>query len=376
MMIGRETWSVAIDALRANKLRAFLTMLGVVIGSACIVLVVTVSLTGRRYILQQIESIGSNIISAQAVHSPGAATALNYEMTLSDMEAIQQGIPNVSLVAGTRIMDMDVVVNGTEYTVSLIGVTQSYEEIRHLVILRGRYFDDDDMAARNKVCLITDNLAKRVFGAQNPIGLPIRLGELTFTVVGVFRERVSTYGLSEIQSDSVLIPFSLMKYYTGDDYLRGLYVQMATPDDVAKPQRHFECCQADFLRPHDRPPGYRVDRLDCQRHRHHEYHARHCDGADTRDRRSPGHRGTPHGDSLPVPARIFSDQRRGGGFGSACRRQHPGTGAAIATGEPARARPLDRGRRRAGRILSNRRILWIFAGEQGSRFAAYRISTV
>jgi len=71
MMIGRETWSVAIDALRANKLRAFLTMLGVVIGSACIVLVVTVSLTGRRYILQQIESIGSNIISAQAVHSPG-----------------------------------------------------------------------------------------------------------------------------------------------------------------------------------------------------------------------------------------------------------------------------------------------------------------
>jgi putative ABC transport system permease protein len=240
MMIGRETWSVAIDALRANKLRAFLTMLGVVIGSACIVLVVTVSLTGRRYILQQIESIGSNIINAQAVHSPGAATALNYEMTLSDMEAIQQGIPNVSLVAGTRIMDMNVVVSGTEYTVSLIGVTKSYEEIRHLVILRGRYFDDDDMAARNKVCLITDNLAKRVFGAQNPIGLPIRLGELTFTVVGVFRERVSTYGLSEIQTDSVLIPFSLMKYYTGDDYLRGLYVQMATPDDVAPGTKRVE----------------------------------------------------------------------------------------------------------------------------------------
>ncbi|HXN65479.1 MAG TPA: ABC transporter permease, partial [Candidatus Acidoferrales bacterium] len=65
MKMGRETWSVAIDALRANKLRAFLTMLGVVIGSACIVLVVTVSLTGRRYILQQIESVGSNLINAQ-----------------------------------------------------------------------------------------------------------------------------------------------------------------------------------------------------------------------------------------------------------------------------------------------------------------------
>jgi len=215
-------------------------MLGVVIGSACIVLVVTVSLTGRRYILQQIESIGSNIISAQAVHTPGAATALSYEMTLSDMEAIKQGIPNVSRVAGTRLTDMTVVVNGTEYPVSLIGVTENYEEIRHLVILRGRYFDNDDMAARNKVCLITDHLAKRVFGAQNPIGLPIRLDELTFAVVGVFRERVSTYGLSEIQSDSVLVPFSLMKYYTGDDYLRGLYVQMATPDDVAPGTKRVE----------------------------------------------------------------------------------------------------------------------------------------
>ena len=60
MMLGRETWSVALDALRANKLRAFLTMLGVMIGAACIVLVVTVSLTARRFILGQIESVGTN----------------------------------------------------------------------------------------------------------------------------------------------------------------------------------------------------------------------------------------------------------------------------------------------------------------------------
>ena len=182
-------------------------MLGVVIGSACIVLVVTVSLTGRRYILQQIESVGSNLINAQAVHSPSEASALSYEMTLGDMDAIRQGIPNVTLVAGMRVMDMTVVVNGVEYPVSLIGVTQDYEEIRHLVIMRGRYFDNDDMAARNKVALITDNLAKRVFGAQNPVGLPVRLGELTFTVIGVFRERVATYGLSEIQTRLGADPF-------------------------------------------------------------------------------------------------------------------------------------------------------------------------
>ncbi|HUK30575.1 MAG TPA: hypothetical protein VLV89_05630, partial [Candidatus Acidoferrum sp.] len=73
-MVGSETFTVAIDALRANKMRAFLTMIGVIIGSACIVLVVTISLTGRQYILGLIQGVGSNLIIASAVHSPGRAT--------------------------------------------------------------------------------------------------------------------------------------------------------------------------------------------------------------------------------------------------------------------------------------------------------------
>ena len=77
-MIGSETFSVAIDALRANKMRAFLTMIGVIIGSACIVLVVTISLTGRQYILGLIEGVGSNLIIASSIHSPGRATAISF----------------------------------------------------------------------------------------------------------------------------------------------------------------------------------------------------------------------------------------------------------------------------------------------------------
>ena len=396
MKMGRETWSVAIDALRANKLRAFLTMLGVVIGSACIVLVVTVSLTGRRYILQQIESVGSNLINAQAVHSPSAASALSYEMTLGDMDAIRQGIPNVTLVAGMRVMDMTVVVNGVEYPVSLIGVTQDYEEIRHLVIMRGRYFDSDDMAARNKVALITDNLAKRVFGTQNPVGLPVRLGELTFTVIGVFRERVATYGLSEIQTDSVLIPFSLMKYYTGDDYIRGLYVQMANPDDVAPATKRVEGL---LLARH--PPGSafevenlngilnvakqissaltivlsgdRADRSRGQWNRNHEHHARHGDGADARDRYPEGDWRAPPRNSLPIFARIIADQWSRRGSGCPRGRQHPRAGAAAAARKSARARAMVGGGGRAQRLVPDRYLVRIFAREQGRRVATHRI---
>jgi putative ABC transport system permease protein len=232
MMLGRETWSVAIDALRANKLRAFLTMLGVMIGAACIVLVVTVSLTGRRFILGQIESIGTNVIDAHAVHSLTGPTALSYELTLEDMDAIRHGIPGVVYVAGTRVLDASVVVNGNTYPVTLVGVTQEYEDIRHLLVTSGRYYDEDDVTNHAKVCLITQELAQRVFGGQDPVAQNIRLGELTFTVIGVFREAVQTYGLSEIRRDTVLIPFPLVKYYTGDNYLRGIYVQMATADEV------------------------------------------------------------------------------------------------------------------------------------------------
>jgi putative ABC transport system permease protein len=232
-MLRRETFIVALDALRANKLRAFLTMLGVVIGSASIVLVVTISLTGRKFILGQIESVGSNLIYANAVHPPGKSTALSYEISLADLTAIQTTVPGVVEVAGTRSMDATVVVNGIEHFVSLVGVTEGYEEIRHLIIPSGRYFDPDEMAMRNKVCLITQELATRVFGNQNPVGQLIRLNDLSFTVIGIFREPVDTFGLSEIQDNTVIIPFSLMSYYTGDQFASTVYIQMATVDEVA-----------------------------------------------------------------------------------------------------------------------------------------------
>ncbi len=231
-MLRRETVFVAIDALRANKLRAFLTMLGVVIGSACIVLVVTVSLTGREFIIGRIESIGSNIINASPVHSLGKSTPLSYELSLADMTAIKNTIPGVVEVAGTRNVDAQVVVDGVEHPVTLTGVTQGYQNIRHLVIVEGRYFDPDDMERHNKVCLITQNLSKQVFGNQSPIGRSIHLGELSFTVISVFREKVDTLGLSEIQLNSVVIPFPLMTYYTGEDFASTLYIQMSTLDEV------------------------------------------------------------------------------------------------------------------------------------------------
>jgi len=237
MMDFHETFSVALDALRANKLRAMLTSLGVIIGSASIVLVVTVALTSKKFVLQQIESVGSNLVWVEMIQTPDKAQPLSHELTVEDMEAIRSSVPEVAQVAGVRELNMSVIAQGVQRPVNLIGVTKGYQEIRRLLVLRGRYFDDTDMATRDKVCLITKQLAAKLFGPENPIGRTVRMGELTFTVVGVFVERVETFGLSDIQAESVLIPFGLMKYYTGVDVIRVLDAQADSAEHVLSVQR-------------------------------------------------------------------------------------------------------------------------------------------
>src|ERR1700686_2025108 len=101
MMLRNETWMVALDALWANKVRAFLTTLGVVIGSASIVLVVTVALSGRRYVIQRIEGVGSNLVYARLDIDPNQPIMLQDELSIEDMNAAKTGIPGVVTVAGT-----------------------------------------------------------------------------------------------------------------------------------------------------------------------------------------------------------------------------------------------------------------------------------
>jgi putative ABC transport system permease protein len=232
-MVPAETWRVAVEALWSNKLRAILTTLGVVIGSACIVLVLTVAVTGRRYVIGQIEGVGANLVYANYEVNPQQAVVRSNEITLADVDAVKAALPNVIAVAATsQVLLRNVVTGGTEHAVSLFGASEGFQVIRNLLIRRGRFLDAIDEQSRSKVCLITDELSALVFPNEDPIGKNLRVGELSFTVVGVFKERVGTFGLSEIQRYTVLVPFSLMQYYTGDDAVEILYAQADSPQNV------------------------------------------------------------------------------------------------------------------------------------------------
>jgi putative ABC transport system permease protein len=228
-----ENVLLALQALRANKVRAVLTMLGVIIGSACIILVVTISLAGKRYIISEIEGVGSNLVLAEMINPGGSDnTVLSDQITPADLQAVEQDVPQVLRAAGTNDLRMSISVSGQIHPISLVGVTQNFNEVRRLVVVKGRYFDQDDMISGSKVCVVTEQLASTLFPYGSPVGQDLRIGELYFTIIGVFRERVATFGETEITPETVIVPFPLVKDYTGTNYFKSFYAQADTPQDV------------------------------------------------------------------------------------------------------------------------------------------------
>src|SRR5208282_339101 len=199
--------------------------------------------------------------SAEVVRAGiGQKAVQSDEITVADLEAIRNGIPGLREVAGSYPIAMSVVVNGVERAVALTGVTAGFQRIRKLVVLRGRFLDSEDMEARAKVCVLSEQLAARAFAGQDPVGRLLRVGELQFTVVGVFKERMATFGLSEIQTETVIVPLPLLKYYTGNDYVRVLYTQAVALEDVPSVTRQV----AQILRSRHRPEAvYKVENLNA-----------------------------------------------------------------------------------------------------------------
>jgi putative ABC transport system permease protein len=226
----RERIRFAVRSIAAEKMKALLTTLAVVIGSAAIVLVVTIGSTGESYIVSLIEGVGANL--AYATLDRGASTVLEDELTPNDLAAVRQTISSVRAVAGTYDASVNLRTGDKLLLARLVGVTGDFEKIRNLRIISGRYFDEDDFRARFRVCLITDNLAQSAFGFDSVVGRSANLGDFRCTIIGTFREGVPTFGRSEIQDSTLLIPFPLVKEFTGDNFFQVLYIQAASSSEV------------------------------------------------------------------------------------------------------------------------------------------------
>jgi putative ABC transport system permease protein len=230
-----EALRFSAQALRANPVRSLLTGLGMVIGTASVILVVTISLTSRDYILEQVEGIGSNIVFAYyASGGPDIAVADADYIKMSDVETIRQEL-GADIVAATGVMsNFDrMAIGGKQQDVKVIGTDQEYQPVRNIVISSGRFLDEGDVTLRAKVALLTDKLAERMYGSRaSALGQVIKLYGLQFTVIGTFHEKVETYGQSEVERDTILIPITVLRYFTPVERIDPLYVQVRSPQEV------------------------------------------------------------------------------------------------------------------------------------------------
>ncbi len=230
-----EIIAFAYDTFCSNKVRFILTALGMVIGTASLILVVTIGMTGKQYVLNQIQSIGTNEIWAEYQGGgPHISNSNPDPLTIDDLHAIQQDVPGIVASSPvSQLSDRIPVGNGKEKDVTILGVDPEYAVVRNLVVPSGRFFDQEDSQAHNKVGVITEKMANEVYGSsQAAVGKVIKLTGLPFTIVGTFKERVETFGQSEIVDNTLLIPYSVSRYFSETPNVKLLYFSMEDPSMV------------------------------------------------------------------------------------------------------------------------------------------------
>src|SRR5579884_264613 len=227
-----EIMSFAFDTFCSNKVRFLLTGLGMVIGTASLILLVTIGLTGKQYVLNLIQGIGANLIYAEYEGGAQRITSTAPDpLTIEDMQAAEETVPGI--VSASPVVDLNERVpvgNGKERDLQILGVYPQYRAVRNLVVVSGRFFDQEDEQAHNKVGLITEKLAQELYGSpEAAVGKIIPLSHLPFTVIGTFRERVNTFGESEVTTSTFLIPFSVARYFTENSSVKLIYFSVSDP---------------------------------------------------------------------------------------------------------------------------------------------------
>jgi putative ABC transport system permease protein len=233
----RETLALAYDSFQASKTRFLLTMLGMVIGSASIVLVYTLGLTGRTYAMNMIASIGPNMIEMQYVGGSIAGPnniAQRDDMTREDMTAVLDRVPGITYSSPMLQIDDNISMgSGVTKHAMLLGVSPQYKEVRNLKVLAGRFFDDQDDFNHAKVAVIVAPLAKALYGSYDAaVDKSISVHGIPLTVIGVFEESVQTFGMSEVSDQTILIPYAVGRYFTGTDNLKQIFFSVTDPKEV------------------------------------------------------------------------------------------------------------------------------------------------
>ena len=203
---------ISYRSLNKNKVRSLLTMLGIIIGVASVIAMLSIGQGSRDSIEKQIQSMGTNVIMVfpgatfRGGVAGGAGTAQSLKM--DDLDAIRDECPSVKLVSPLARSSGQVIAGNSNWNTSVQGVYPEYFEIRDLTLASGEIFSQADEGRSSKVCVIGTTVANNLFGeTADPVGQRIRINKIPFTVIGLLKEKGQT-GMGADQDDVILAPYS------------------------------------------------------------------------------------------------------------------------------------------------------------------------
>ena len=228
MVWSRLLLRFALEGLRAQRGRSLLTMLGMGIGTASVVLVVSIGLVGRDYVVSLIEGVGSNLVFVYGTGIGPNPTELSFE----DLDLLRQRVRGVAALAPVLDDAASVAIDGESRVVAVLGSTAAYASVRNLKLVHGRFFTEAEDENYAKVCVISKELHDQLLGGR-PLGDDyLRLFDLRFRIIGVYREGVESAAAlekSEAAGMVAIVPFWTLKHVGNTRYVDVVYIQAESP---------------------------------------------------------------------------------------------------------------------------------------------------
>jgi putative ABC transport system permease protein len=238
-----ESIIIALEGLKANKLRSILTMLGIIIGVGAVIAMVSIGMGVQNKIQNSIASLGSNLL----IITPGAtspsgvrlAAGSNTTLTNRDAQAIGRQIEGISAVAPSVSKQYQLVYGNKNWMTTVQGTTPEFVSVRNFNVELGRFLSNQEVDTRMRVAVLGKTTAENLFGAVYPVGQTVRINSAPFTVIGVFEGKGQSAGGMD-QDDVVVIPLTTaQERMMGISYIQTISVQAANPESINQVQEEI-----------------------------------------------------------------------------------------------------------------------------------------
>ncbi|HTO88583.1 MAG TPA: ABC transporter permease [Thermoanaerobaculia bacterium] len=236
-MFSRETLETALHRFRTHPVQMGLTLAGLIVGTAAIILIVALGLTGRGFVMAQIEGVGSHLIwgEYEGTVTSGVSRTLDDHITEADARAVAAREDLFSGVTPLVELQGRVSVLSHAANVSILGTTPNYPSVRKNVrILRGRFLDEEDVAGHAKVCVVSRTLYEELFGNDDSPEKMVRTLGMNFIVLGEFEKPVDTMGQGEVTPRSIFIPITTSWAFTPTQRVDTLFAEVREFSEIPR----------------------------------------------------------------------------------------------------------------------------------------------